>query len=720
MLRATKNEFLRSKPSDGNREQLEAGLNKLGFAVVLLIGAFLSTQSLAKMFDYNPAMIGYPQHIIENFMYTGKSYPVYAPWKIYSWFLTYAKRPDLHTYFNKALVWQFVFAIIAIVVYTIITYFRGFKQSAQNVFGTARWAKIKDLKKAGLIGSPTEKSGIILGQLNDAIVSCEYDKEKDTDVLHLKLASDLLMKSGTYNILLAAPTRSGKGVSSVIPTLLSYWFSVIVLDFKGENFNLTSGYRAKFSKILRYAPVGDCGQSFNPLMEIRGGKDAFSDADMIADILTTPAGGNTKSDANSDHFRIAAKELLTAVILHVLTCPDIKDKSLPGCASFIKSVNPEHGKEADPKYICKIMIYSRHCDETIHRHIVEGAANQLKRPDNEGGSVLSTANNALTIFSDDHIRDNSSKSEIHLDDFEKSDIPISLYLTIPNSDRDRIKPLIRMFIILLSRKFSSGETQATERKLKVPVLFILDEFDKLGKYDELHTNMGIHNGYGIHYFLIIQSINQLNDIYGRDHSFLAHCNTQIVFAPGETASAKEVSEYIGKETIWKTNTSNSGSRFSVGLDNVSLSGQEQERSLINPDEVMKLPKDQLILLNQNRPPYIGKKVVYYEDPRFKDKTKIKPPFLNRKEALLYCDPLDIESPELWFNQIDYSYSVEQTEDGVLDEMDIKMQNEDMRYATDDKFSLFGKNQAAEIKSTESDLYNNGDQDEEFEQNNPGL
>jgi type IV secretory pathway TraG/TraD family ATPase VirD4 len=147
--------------------------------------------------------------------------------------------------------------------------------------------------------------------------------------------------------------------------------------------------------------------------------------------------------------------------------------------------------------------------------------------------------------------------------------------------------------------------------------------------------MGIHNGYGIHYFLIIQSPNQLTDIYGRDHSFLAHCRNTILYAPGEVESGKIVTEIIGKESIWKASTSNSGSRFSMGLDNLSVSGQEQERNLINADEVMKLPPDQLVLLTQGRPPYLGKKCVYYEDERFK-KRLLPAAFTTREAAVALC------------------------------------------------------------------------------------
>jgi type IV secretory pathway TraG/TraD family ATPase VirD4 len=192
-----------------------------------------------------------------------------------------------------------------------------------------------------------------------------------------------------------------------------------------------------------------------------------------------------------------------------------------------------------------------------------------------------------------------------------------------------------MFVTLLSRRFTSGETSATKRKFKIPLLFILDEFDKLGKMDELEMNMGIHNGFGIHYFLIFQSINQLNKLYGKDHAFLAHCRNSIFFAPGagEYDNAEQISKICGKESISKANISYSGGRGSAGYNSASISAQDQERNLINADEVMKLPLDRFILLVQGMPPYIGKKNVYYEDPVFRARMTEKPAFTNREEAV---------------------------------------------------------------------------------------
>jgi len=620
---SNKNEFLRGKPADASGRRVSSFFIKIVFILIIAAGFQAATQKFAYSVGYHLQIVGAPSFVVTFF---GKSILIYPFWHLFIWTLTYFRNNVILELLNSSWMLAAYFCLGAIGFLFLFEFLLvGFQK--QNIFGTARWAKKKDLEKAGILQT---KGGVILGQLADAKVKFAYDNAKDSVVLHLIKASQKIVQSGIYNTMLSAPTRSGKGVSSVIPSLMVYPGSVIVLDFKGENFNLTSGYRAKFcDSVYRWEPTGDKGHAFNPMMEIRPGEDAFADANLIADILTTPASGG--GDATSEHFRTGAKDFLTSLILHCLCCPDWQDKSLSGCRKFLSQSDPD-----DPdnkKYVYDLMIEGDHGSEMIHQHVVEGATAQRNRGDEEGASMLSTVNNALAVFADPKIRRNTSTSEFYIDEFQETKVPISLYLTIQYSDVQRIAPLIRMFVILFSRKFTGGETQATNRRFKVPLLFILDEFDKLGRMDELEMNMGIHNGFGIHYFLIFQSLNQLNKIYTKDHAFMAHCRNSIFYAPGrgEYDSAEIISKLCGRESFSKTNISYSGNR-GTGYNSSSLSSQDHERNLINADEVMNLPLDSFILFCQGMPPYIGKKNVYYEDPVFTSRL-CDPAFTTREEAV---------------------------------------------------------------------------------------
>jgi type IV secretion system protein VirD4 len=137
---------------------------------------------------------------------------------------------------------------------------------AKNVvtYGSARWATEKEIRTAGLLNP----DGVVLGQLG-----CHY-----------------LRHDGPEHVLCFAPTRSGKGVGLVIPTLLTWPGSVIVHDIKGENCPLTAGWRERFGRVLLFDPTNPDSSPYNPLLEVRRGDAEIRDVQNIADILVDPEG----------------------------------------------------------------------------------------------------------------------------------------------------------------------------------------------------------------------------------------------------------------------------------------------------------------------------------------------------------------------------------------------------------------------------------------------
>ncbi len=176
---------------------------------------------------------------------------------------------------------------------------------------------------------------------------------------------------------MVAPSRSGKGVSTVIPTLLSWSGSVIVFDPKAENWHITAGFRSKFSHALRFSPVIKDSVHFNILAEVRPGENAVRDAEIIADILTAPQDDAAAKGENQQHFIDTAKNLLTGAILHVLASPEIRDKSLGGVLDFLSSSALDaDGNEDFGAGICKKMIFGEHLGE-VHSVIAAIGNQQL-------------------------------------------------------------------------------------------------------------------------------------------------------------------------------------------------------------------------------------------------------------------------------------------------------------------------------------------------------
>jgi len=617
ITRDGKNEFRRGRP------QKKAGpafslLHKIIPALLIIASFVAATQTLAGNLNYNPRLVGYPW-----FVFNGK-YPVYYPFLILPLTIKGMSASDLelgNIIFNSTMI--FVSGVfLAVTLYFIMVWARNVLHKDQNIHGTSRWATAKDIQAVGLF----EKAGVVVGQEESAKV--DYSVNNGSIKLSLRSPGRILRHSGQTSTIMFAPTRSGKGVSSVIPTCLDYPHSLITIDPKGENFNITSGYRRKFSHILRLSPVSNDTLCFNILDELTR-ESAYRDASMIADILTSPADG--KIDGSSKHWVDTAKDLLTGVILHI-KFSNMPDKSLYGCLEFLsQSANGDDKGTA----LLDSMINSVHRDGKIHEIVANVAKRNKGRPDDERGSVFSTAVTALQVFEDPMVRNCSSSSDFCLNDFKVFDNPISLYITVPFPDLDRLSSFIRIIVTFILRKFSQDEVQFGEQKLKHPILFLIDEFPTLGTFTALETMMGILAGYGITFYLICQSPSQIYKLYGEHTAIFDHCKFMMTYAMSDPKGAEMFSKMTGVESVTFTNVSNSGNKHETGTNNFSISEQTQQRNLMNADEIQHLPANQLLVFPQGAPAVIAKKNVYYSDPRYRDKINLPVP-KNRKELLLEC------------------------------------------------------------------------------------
>lgn len=419
-----------------------------------------------------------------------------------------------------------------------------------------------------------------------------------------------------------------------MPTLCSYRESVIVFDPKGELYNMTAGYRKKFSRVIKFSPVQMETACFNPLEEVELDENAFRD---IGTILTNIFQKNEKGgDSNSDFFDNNARDLLTGVIFHVLSAVDDngrhlykrEDQCIAGVLRIFARAASGTDEEGNPlpagEALLDEMINSKHIDKNgevsdyIHGIVLDVAMSAKQQHEKVRSDIMQTVQSKLNLFRDPFIRHVTSKSDFKLSDFYNSPEPISLYLTLPFGDVDRIMPVFQLIIDFIVRRFSSGELRAGEKEktLKHPILFMIDEFPVLGNMKFLATSLGILAGYGLRFYLVVQAYQQLVKIYGQENTFIDNCRYVLIYAPNNAQDADKFSKMIGKKSVSKENISVSGSRFSVALNNLNTSAQEVAVDLVNPDELMKMPYTDCIILGHNMPPYMGKKNIFYADSRF--------------------------------------------------------------------------------------------------------
>ncbi len=481
--------------------------------------------------------------------------------------------------------------VLSVVVAIVISVWRARETKAANTFGSAEWAGPEPIREAGLLG----QDGVMLG----------------------KLADDYLRHDGPEHVLCFAPTRSGKGVGLVVPTLLTWPGSCIVHDIKGENWHLTAGFRSRHGKVLRFDPTDIKSAAYNPLLEIRQGEWEVRDVQNVADVLVDPEG----SLERRSHWEKTSHSLLVGAILHVLYAE--ADKTLAGVANFLS--DPKRSLSAT----MAAMMTTPHLGEAGPHPVIASAARELlNKSENERSGVLSTAMSFLGLYRDPVVAAVTSRCDWRIADLVDDTEPVSLFLVVPPSDISRTKPLIRLMLNQIGRRLTEDLIAPKRHRL----LLMLDEFPALGRLDFFESALAFMAGYNIKAFLIAQSLNQIEKAYGSNNSILDNCHVRVSFATNDERTAKRVSDALGTATELRAMKNYAGHRLSPWLGHVMVSRSETPRPLLTPGEVMQLPPADEIVMVAGIPPIRAKKARYYTDRRFMERvlpppatTKLPPP-----------------------------------------------------------------------------------------------
>ncbi|MEX0852232.1 MAG: conjugal transfer protein TraG [Bauldia sp.] len=486
-------------------------------------------------------------------------------------------------------------------------------REAKNVetYGSARWARSDEVKAAGLL----RPDGVVLGKLDRAY----------------------LRHDGPEHVLCFAPTRSGKGVGLVVPSLLTWPGSAIVHDIKGENWQLTAGFRARHGRVLLFDPTNAKSAAYNPLLEVRRGEWEVRDVQNIADILVDPEGSLEKRN----HWEKTSHALLVGAILHVLYAEP--DKTLAGVAAFLS--DPKRPIEST----LAAMMKTAHLSKAGPHPVIASAARELlNKSDNERSGVLSTAMSFLGLYRDPVVAEVTRRCNWRITDIVGGARPTTLYLVVPPSDINRTKPLIRLILNQVGRRLTEDlQAKAGRHRL----LLMLDEFPALGRLDFFESALAFMAGYGLKSFLIAQSLNQIEKAYGPNNSILDNCHVRVSFATNDERTAKRVSDALGTATEMRAMKNYAGHRLSPWLGHLMVSRSETARPLLTPGEVMQLPPADEIVMVAGTPPIRAKKARYYEDARFQERI-LPPPVMEKAKvakaddwsALQLPPPPEIEEP----------------------------------------------------------------------------
>lgn len=588
---------------------------------VLSIGSGLqaATQFFASDFKYQAALGEHFDH-------------VYPPWKIIQWAdKWYSQYPDTFMRAGSVGILVAGVGLIGLIVAKMVL--ANSSKANEYLHGSARWANIKDIQAAGLIPKARTFWQYISGKESAASAGVYVGAWLDKNG-----KQHYLRHNGPEHVLCYAPTRSGKGVGLVVPTLLSWGHSAVITDLKGELWALTSGWRQKYAKnkVLRFEPaIANGSVCWNPLDEIRVcTENEVGDVQNLATLLVDPDGKGLES-----HWQKTGQALLVGVILHALykAKADGTTASLPSVDAMLSDPN------RDIAELWMDMTTYGHVDGQNHPVIGSAARDMLDRPDEEAGSVLSTAKSYLALYRDPIVARNISKSEFSIRDLMHHDNPVSLYIVTQPNDKARLRPLVRVMVNMVVRlltdkmDFESGRPVA---RYKHRLLMMLDEFPSLGKLEIMQESLAFVAGYGIKCYLICQDINQLKSRetgYGTDESITSNCHVQNAYPPNRIETAEHLSKLTGQTTVAKEQITTSGRRTSALLGQVSRTIQEVQRPLLTPDECLRMPgpvktdngdiaeAGDMVVYVAGYPAIYGKQPLYFKDKTFQARASIPAP-----------------------------------------------------------------------------------------------
>lgn len=456
-----------------------------------------------------------------------------------------------------------------------------------TTFGSAMWASFADLMRYGMITLEGFRIGVV----------------RDGDGEHRPLSY-----AGERHMLTIAPTTWGKGTCSIIPNLLTYPGSMLVIDPKGENAMETVPQRKKLGQeVYVVDPWGITGlesATINPLEWLKSGDvDIAENSLLISDAIIMM---ESKNEPFFDH---SAKAALDGIILYVATAKEEEGQRHLGRVRDLLMLDGD-----DFPKLCKRMLQSPH-------HKVRSTGASLLQKDEKLLSNILASVQAQTNFLDSpRLRESLSRSDFSFADMKTK--PMTVYLVLP---ADRLNGYERWLRLLIQQALTMN-ARNIETKPEKPVLFVLDELPALGKLSMVEQAFGLMAGFGMQLHGICQDLSQLKRICGDGwETFISNAGVIQYFGSRDNFTAEYFSKLCGVTTVWDISTgfsraigtSRGASTTTSQTTTTSDTTSGKQRRLAYADELMRMPETTQLVLVENRNPILAEKLPWFDNPEQK-------------------------------------------------------------------------------------------------------
>lgn len=498
----------------------------------------------------------------------------------------------------KAIKGSFLAGAVMWLVLNVVVFTALFSKPKRELHGSARFANDSEIRRAGFLPNDKERAKL------------QTKKPSNPSILIGKHKNKFLEFFGNEFMFVAAPTRSGKGVAIVIPNLLHYPDSVMVLDVKNENWDLTAGFRAKYQDVYLFSPNptpqivnGEKiyrSHRYNPLDYIS--RDEFERMKDIGDIANIFFPANSGNDT-SDYFNSQAQRLFTGLVLYMIETPE-RPCTLAELMRIAESPVPLN------EWIVATIEQRKKDKNELSSECIQALMSYAGNPaENTRGGIDSTMKAPLIIFTDPVVAAATSASDFRLDKVRKK--KMTIYVGIQPNALPRFSKLLNiMFSQLLG--INTQVLPEQDDGLKHQCLVLLDEFTALGKIEIVQKSVAFMAGYNMRLMLIFQSKSQVEGVYGKEGAkdIFANMACQVEYTPTEQDQAEELSRKLGTQTVKGKSVSRNRGKGGGG----SVSTSDQSRALMLPQELKEMDAEKEIIFFRRTPPIFCDKAFYYTSP----------------------------------------------------------------------------------------------------------
>nr|WP_276559001.1 type IV secretory system conjugative DNA transfer family protein [Fluoribacter dumoffii] len=424
-----------------------------------------------------------------------------------------------------------------------------------------------------------------------------FKKEEQSIIIGKKYAAPLY-SNGFEHVLVFAPTGSGKTRSIGIPNLFHYPYSIVCNDVKLTLFKTTSGFRQQVlgHQCYCWAPASEhqITHQYNPLSLISKDKvQRLTDIQRMAHILIPD---NKKSDPI---WQQASRKLFKVAVLYLLDTPE-RPTTLGEINRLVKQADFDN-------WLTALLEETEHLDPELYRN----GYSYLNNHEKTRSSILETFSGYFELFDDPTIDAATSGTDFDLRELRSK--PMTIYVGFTDDDMERLSPLLTLFWQqLISVMIKEIPDPVKE---PYPLLCLIDEFSSLGRIERLRRSLKLLREYRVRCVLMMQYIAQTYEQYSQDEAkAFTNIKTKVAFATEDIHDAEYVSKLLGTRTV----------QVSGGSTSIQHQGYSESKSynyqaipLMRPDEVMRLPEQQILIMRTGHPPVKAGQFIWYTDQAMK-------------------------------------------------------------------------------------------------------